>query len=212
MTLLSERSTVERVAAELLRDVERLTAPWHPGAATLTRAIAAQAPTVSHATTLLGGLGAPMSGVNSRLDRLQLPSVKEQLTSFRLSLVLRLARIEPKVEAVAGALNFGAGPSLNRHCRVRCGCTAGEFIASWNPEQYWTEVVGPFMLWDDDRWTTLDPLNPSATVVERRPVRLAHTRTTRPLAVVRELLQWADLAGAQAPIWDRARQLVATAS
>lgn len=164
MTTSERLAFADHAAARLLADVERLTVAWHPGAATLTRTLARQAREQGRAGIVLAGLGVHPSAVHSRLYRAGLPSVKSQLSAFRLALVLRLAQQSISVKEIAYQMEYSSPPSLGRHIRGRMGITSCEFIARWTPEAFWTECVGSFMLWDDERWTKLDALD-SPTLV-----------------------------------------------
>lgn len=151
------------VSPWLTREVDRLTAPWHPGAATFTRALAAAAPTTSVAQIVAASLGVHPSTAMSRLDRAGLPSPKEQLALFRLSLAVELAQAQQwPVKRVGNALDYSSPQSFGRHIRDRLGVTAREFFNRWTRDDYWRLAVAPVMQWDDERWTRLDVLEGNA--------------------------------------------------
>lgn len=175
MTQTLERFPADRVAASLLADVERLTVAWNPNTAAFTRALARQAPTIGAAHFIIGSFGAHPSSVASRLYRAGLPSPKQQLLAFRLSLCLRLARHVQTVKGVAWGLEFSCPQSFGRHIRSHFAMSARTFLQSQTSEHFWSEQVAGLMKWQDERWLSLDVLE------GRRPVAVAPQRVAEPI-------------------------------
>lgn len=161
----SERMTARAVAASwLLNYANGKTAQWHPGSATFTRTLAAQAPDQHVARDVIAQLDRCPTTVMSRLMRAGLPTPKEQLAAFRLALALKLSRQPVSVSNVALDLNYSTPQSFGRHVRERFSLTAVEWFQRWTPERFLTEALDPLMAWDDARWLDLDVLNGRETM------------------------------------------------
>lgn len=157
---LPERATYRAQAQAWLCDhVERRTVAWNPGSAKLTRTLATQAADEPVSAKVVHCLGGHTSSVASRLQRNGLPTPKEQLAVFRLALAVQLAAVPLPVTAIAGELECSSPQAFGRHIRMRFGSTATAFFARWTPARFLAEALEVVMLWDDERWSTLDVLH-----------------------------------------------------
>lgn len=159
----------ESAAGWLAAQVSCSTVEWHPHAALVTRALALSAPSVGTVHVVLEGFGVNGSSILSRYQRAKLPTPKVQLVLFRLMLAVTMqARGAVSIVDIAYALDYSSPQSFGRHVRLETGRSARAFLAQWEPEPFWRDVVAPVLRWDDERWTTFDPLEGR----RRNPVRV----------------------------------------